>query len=454
MESRFTQSFLLELVEKLLQTDSKKAALSVVSSHLRFIINLEFMTLLLEESSTHYRIYTPVASKKLTEDTAVQLIEKASLDIEKYSDPSETMPSEKVLASAALNSVSHYFNQVSCWKVFPVTSGKKHFGYAFISNNTSSGQTEIQSLRSVFEHLAFALLRLEQQENLEKVNQEFIKNNNLLLIQQDNLTQANQALLETLGEIHEAEEELLEVKKQASLGKVVRGIAHQINTPVGVCVTASSNIDVISKQLLNDLEQKTLTQKDFVTQITRIREVTELLLTNSQRVTELISKFKHAAIDEWQEPATEFSLNKLLHEAKSQSNFRNEVSSNIVIECPHEVVMYSYAEALRESLIQLLDNAIHFALMTPEDQATVTVDKRGDSVVITLTDTGDGMTQEQCSKLFEPFYTSNRTQNRIGLGAHIAYNLITQKCRGSIKLMSEPMQPTHIEIEIPQSLPP
>jgi signal transduction histidine kinase len=99
-----------------------------------------------------------------------------------------------------------------------------------------------------------------------------------------------------------------------------------------------------------------------------------------------------------------------------------------------------------------MDNAIHFALLTQEDKATVSVKKKQDTVVITLIDTGKGMTKEQSEKLFEPFYTSRRSQNRIGLGAHIAHNLITQKCRGTIKLVSEPLQATHIDIEIPRLL--
>jgi signal transduction histidine kinase len=451
MESRFTQSFLLELVEKLLQTKSKKAALSIISSHLRFIVNLECMTLLLEESDTHYQIYAPVVSKKIPKDMPCDLINKTPVDIEKHFDASETVLSEKILASEAFKHFPQYFNQVTSWKVFPVTSGQKHFGYAFIGNNTSSNQTEIQSLRSVFEHLAFTLLRIDQQEKLERVNREVSKNNELLRLQQDNLEQANRALIGTLEEINEAQEELLEVQKQASLGKVVRGIAHQINTPAGVCVTASSNIEAISHQLLTDLEKQKLTQKDFVNGITHIREVAKLLLQNSQKVTDLVGKFKHAAVDEWHETATEFSLNKLLHEAKRQSDFRNEISSNIIIECAHDVLMFGFAAALRESLVLLMDNAIHFALLTPKDKATARVQKKGNRVVITLVDTGKGMTDEQCQKLFEPFYTSHKSNNHIGLGAHIAHNLITHKCRGSIKLISEPLQPTQIDIEIPQT---
>ena len=452
VESRFTQSFLLELVEKLLQANSKKAALNVIPLHLRFIINLEFMTLLLDESDTHCRLYAPVVSKKVPKSMPSDLIVKSPLDIEKYFGPSETVLSEKILENEAFNKFPHYFDKVTSWKVFLIASGKKHFGYAFIGDNESSSNAEVQSLRSVFEHLAFTLYRLEQQENLNKVNQEVIKNNDILLRQQEYLQQINRELTSTLGEIHDAQEELLEVRKQASLGKLVRGIAHQINTPAGVCITASSNIDLTSKQLLSDLAEQKLTQKDFVQQITHIQDVAQLLLQNSHHVTDLVETFKHAAVDEWQESATEFSLNKLLHEAKSQSNFRNEASANITIECAHDVLMFGFAAALRESIIQLFDNAIHFALITTEDRATARVQKTDDTVTITLTDTGSGMNEEQCEKLFEPFYTSNRTRNRIGLGAHIAHNLITQKCRGSIKLLSKPMQPTRIEIKVPQSL--
>jgi signal transduction histidine kinase len=208
----------------------------------------------------------------------------------------------------------------------------------------------------------------------------------------------------------------------------------------------------MSNQLLTDLEQKKLTQKDLIQGISHIREVAKLLLLNSQKVTDLVGTFKHAAVDEWQEPATEFSLNKLLRDAKEQCDFRNETSTNISIDCAGDIIIFGYAAALRESLVLLMDNAIHFALLTQEDKATVSVKKKQDTVVITLIDTGKGMTKEQSEKLFEPFYTSRRSQNRIGLGAHIAHNLITQKCRGTIKLVSEPLQATHIDIEIPRLL--
>ncbi|TDF37559.1 HAMP domain-containing histidine kinase [Alteromonadaceae bacterium M269] len=450
--SRFSQSFLLELVEKLLQIESKVEALNVISSHLRFSINLEYMTLLLEESDSAYRIYTPVVAKRIPHDLSTDLIEKASFDIEQYVDSSETIYSDKLIAIESLKGYSQYFDAVNSWKVFRVSSGQKHYGYAFISDSLTLNPIETPLLRSVFEHLAFALYRLEQQANLEEVNRQVSENNELLIEQQKSFQRANSALLETLDEIHDAQEELLEVRKQASLGKVVRGIAHEINTPAGVCVTASSSIETICKQLLGDLSQNKLTQKNFVQQIENIQEIAELLLLNSGKVTDLVKTFKHAAIDEWQEAPVEFSMNKLLHEAKSQSNFRNQTDANIEVDCAHDILMFGFASALRESLVLLINNAIHFALTTAEDKATLSAREIDGHVMIKVSDTGKGMTKEQCDRLFEPFYTSTRSQDHIGLGAHIAHNLVTQKYRGSIKLVSDPLCPTVIQIKIPQSI--
>ncbi|MCQ8880820.1 ATP-binding protein [Pseudoalteromonas shioyasakiensis] len=246
-------------------------------------------------------------------------------------------------------------------------------------------------------------------------------------------------LEESLKQLKQTQNHLVESEKMASLGRLVAGVAHELNTPLGVSVTASSNLLELIEQLRVAFEAQTLTRKEFVSSIANINQAGSIVYRNLNRAAELVANFKLVAVDTSNDEEREINLKEYLTDLvsslspalkKGHHTIQIDCSDDLVIKVDPGVIAHIFTNLILNSLIHGFED-------TQEGQITITAELEGSKLRVDFQDNGKGMTKEVQSKIFEPFYTTKRGAGGSGLGMNIVYNLIVQKLKGTISCHSE-----------------
>lgn len=437
--------YLLELVERLLKADSLQHAISTVGAYLKFAIPVSDLVLLLKTNDNQYQTFYPLAPQTAHSEIFNIDFEALSLLFESNSAPNSEFNSSTPLVLRELA------DQARLWSTFRIGLSSDSLGYAFINPTHKLGQSDEQFVRGVCEHLALTIIRFAQIQSLEEVSQHVSSVNKELKLRQARLQTSHNELSKTLDELQQAQDELTEVRTQASLGKLVRGVAHKINSPAGVCLTASSALESICDELKLSAQNKTLTLSQFDTKLSSLSDLTALLQRNCTRISNLVETFKLASVDEWNEAPTEFDLGVVIQNSIHQAYLALDKRSTINIQNTVAGALFGYPNVLSEALGNLLINAVQYGSPYHDSTVWVIAHEQDQTIYIDIKDEGDGMDQQQWEQYFEPFVTSSTKEQNLGLGAHITYNLITQKYGGQIKLLSQPQQATHVQISIPRA---
>jgi len=276
---------------------------------------------------------------------------------------------------------------------------------------------------------------------------ELIDNKNLLEIR---VKERTEELELSFKELAKAQTELVESKKMASLGSLVAGVAHEINTPVGICITAASNLCELSSALKNDFENEQVTKSGFVKYIDNTEQNANLIVTNLSRAADLIGSFKQVAVDQSSELLRTFYLKvyitEVLASLSPKFNRRNIV---INFSSENDFEVHISPSAISQILTNLLMNSlIHGFDDNDSGEISITVNKRNETIVFTYQDSGKGISTEHLKEIYEPFFTTKRGQGGSGLGLNIVYNLVHQSLNGSISCTSEKRKTLFI-IEFP-----
>ncbi|WP_022940318.1 cache domain-containing protein [Psychromonas hadalis] len=266
------------------------------------------------------------------------------------------------------------------------------------------------------------------------------------------LESANKDLESTLSHLKSAQKKLLESEKMASMVGLVSGVAHELNTPLGVMVTSISQVEKEVDCLFEKLKSQQLTRKD----LQRIEQSWQLgfklLDTNLQRSVQLVHSFKSLSIHEGDEHLQIFSIKSLLDSlADTFKNQFKRVRVVLLVEVEREITLKSYQWVLSEVLTQLIKNS----LMHGFDQLTapsicISARHLDEWVIIEYFDNGCG--SEDVDKIFEPFYTTKRGSDCTGLGLPIVYNQIVHKLLGSIVCSVPKSQGLLFTIKIPANI--
>ena len=264
---------------------------------------------------------------------------------------------------------------------------------------------------------------------------------------------ANKTLRETVTRLREAQDQLVQAEKLASLGGLVAGVAHEINTPVGVGVTAASHLRRKLEELREAMTAGSLKRSQLDDFVTHADQATRIILTNSKRASELIQSFKQVAVDQSSSEKRRFHLKQYLNEILLSLRPKLKPTGiDVQIECDEELVIESLPGAYSQIFTNLVINSLTHAY-GPGDQGIIRIvaTLEGKELKIEYVDDGLGMTPEVKAHVFDPFFTTKRGQGGSGLGMHILYNLITQKLGGSLQLSSSPGEGMSLNIVLPQA---
>lgn len=280
---------------------------------------------------------------------------------------------------------------------------------------------------------------VQQKKYLSTLNKQLLDQNQKVERQNKEIGSQRDYLKQTLMTLKKTQYKLVQSKKMASLGQLTAGIAHEINTPIGVSLSAASNLMDATQQLNRKLANNKLTREDLDEYLFDANESSKLLLSNLDRAASLVKSFKEVSIDQSIEELRSFELVSYLKEVKnSLSNVLNRRKVKVQIKAQDIIELKSYPGAFAQIFTNLIMNSIQHGF---EDRKNGLIDieiiRRKQAIEIHYQDNGRGIPHDKLNKIFEPFFTSKRGQGGSGLGMHIVYNLVTQKLGGSIKVSSE-----------------
>jgi signal transduction histidine kinase/ligand-binding sensor domain-containing protein len=265
------------------------------------------------------------------------------------------------------------------------------------------------------------------------------------------LTTSNAELRHALEQLRAAQTQLVEAEKLASLGGLVAGVAHEINTPVGVSLTAASHLADEARRLREHLASGALPEEQLDEFQRTASDGAEIILRNLQRADKLVRSFKQVAVDQTSEEPRALELGETVDEILMMLRpaLRN-TPHQVVVQNPEPVRMLASPGALHQIIANLVQNSLLHAFAPGQSgQIEIRISHDEDTVVLELRDNGAGMSEEVRRRAFEPFFTTRRGQGGSGLGLHIAYNLVTQVLKGNIQCESAPGQGTRFVIRIP-----
>jgi signal transduction histidine kinase len=262
---------------------------------------------------------------------------------------------------------------------------------------------------------------------------------------------ANRELEAAMTALREAQKQLVESEKMASLGGLVAGVAHEINTPVGIGVTAASTLESAAKDFRQKYQSNTLRRSEMDRFVALAEESTNMILKNLQRAADLIHSFKQVAVDHTSGEWRRFVLKDYIEEILMSLRPRlRKAEHTLTLDCPANVSIESNPGALAQILTNFVNNSLMHAF-EPGQKGTmsiaVAVDKA--STVLRYRDDGRGIPPENLKRIFDPFFTTKRGAGGSGLGLHIVYNLVTQMLHGTIAVHSEPGRGAEFVVRIP-----
>lgn len=263
------------------------------------------------------------------------------------------------------------------------------------------------------------------------------------------------ALSESLEQLQAAQAQLIESEKLAALGGLVAGVAHEVNTPLGIAVTAGSVLEESLDEMQKQFDEKTMTAESLQQHIQTSHDSYQMLNSNIKRATKLIADFKMTAVDQLSEKRSEFKVAGVVSALiTSLHPETKKIPVSPELECPNDLTMVGLPGALTQVLSNLIVNSIRHAFdHVPNHKIQIKIRLEKEHILIDYHDNGVGVPEEMQQRIFEPFFTTKRGQGGSGLGLNIVYNLVTRKLLGRLEFSSTVGTGVIFKLILPATIP-
>ena len=301
-------------------------------------------------------------------------------------------------------------------------------------------KADLDLLAFMASHVAVAIARMQADRKLRATK--------------ELLEEQNAALNTALTQLQQAQGELVRQEKLASLGGLVAGVAHEINTPLGICVTATSHLVEELRLTREELANGEMTEDSLGNFFDIVDQSLRIMTTNTQRAAALVRSFKQVAVDQSSGDIRSFNLRNYLNEVllSLQPKLKGR-PVQVEVDCAHDLVLDSYPGAVSQIVTNMVVNSlVHGFEREQAGKIAIRAALDGDTVTLTYADDGAGMDRESLDKLFDPFFTTKRGSGGSGLGAHILFNLVTGALGGTVHVESAPGQGLRYELRFPRSM--
>lgn len=337
--------------------------------------------------------------------------------------------------------------QVKSVLCMPLINQTKLQGILYLENNLSSHvftPNRLEILNIFCSQMAISIENARLYANLEDKVQE----RTLALEMQ------KQELSNTLQKLQSTQQQLVESEKMAALGNLVAGVAHEINTPLGIAVTAASKLRTLSLDLQQLYHNQQMKRSDLEQYLNSALQGTDFVLNNLSHAHELIQGFKQVAVDQSTEQKRLFELCSYLDEILLSLHPKlKRTQHNVIIRCQHPIELYSYPSAFYQIISNLIMNSLIHAFNNKNSgKITLKLQLEQDILLLIYQDNGKGIAEQHIKNIFDPFFTTNRQDGGCGLGLHIVYNLVTHKLNGKIQCHSTINQGVTFTMRLPRIL--
>ena len=270
------------------------------------------------------------------------------------------------------------------------------------------------------------------------------------------MRKAKDAAEAALRNLRETQNSLIEAEKLAALGRLVAGVAHEVNNPVGISLTVASALERKTANFTAEVARGELRRSSLHDFLETSRDASSQLVANLNRAAELIQSFKQVAADRNYSDQRSFDLGDLTEQVvMSLRPGLRKHNLTLNVDCQPNLMMNSYPGPYGQVLTNLFLNSVAHAF--PDGKpGTVDIQVREsgkDNVEIVFSDNGCGMSLDVRRRAFDPFFTTRRDQGGTGLGLHIVYSIVTNRLGGRLDLDSEPGAGTRIQIILPRVAP-
>lgn len=265
------------------------------------------------------------------------------------------------------------------------------------------------------------------------------------------IAERTRGLQDALRNLTHTHTQLIESEKLASIGRLVSGLAHEINTPLGIAVTSASHGETQVKHLAGLYRNQTLSEEEFAHILNDLQQSFELLNQNLQRATGLIQNFKLSGSLHTATEQEDFDLRACLELClKGLGPLLRKHQVNCQLEPGEPLQIHSYPGAFAQIITNLVTNSITHAFDGDNQrQIHLQLSRAGEYAALHYRDSGKGISDDIRAKIFEPFFTTARKEGGSGLGLSIVYNLVTQKLGGEIVVDSDQSQGASFTIGFP-----
>jgi len=286
--------------------------------------------------------------------------------------------------------------------------------------------------------------RRQAEEALRRLNEEL----------EERVSARTADLQASLDMLKQTQRQLVQSEKIAALGELVAGMAHELNTPLGVCITAASHLQDRTHELESQYAQGQMRRSEMERFWQIGRQSLEMLMTNLTHMSKQIQTFKQVAVNETHVEQRRFAVREMLENALlSLKDDLAAANHCLTIFGGESVVIESYPGALSHIMNSLVMNSLTHAYPSKQTPGELRIEiaETDDSIIVRYADDGSGIPSEHLPRLFQPFFTTSRGTNT-GLGLHIVYNLVTHKMCGNIRCESEVGKGTTFIIELPKAI--
>jgi PAS domain S-box-containing protein len=270
------------------------------------------------------------------------------------------------------------------------------------------------------------------------------------------MRKARDAAEAALKNLRETQNSLIEAEKLAALGRLVAGVAHEVNNPVGISLTVASSLERKTALFTSEVARGDLRRSSLNEFLETSRDASSQLVANLNRAAELIQSFKQVAADRNYSDQRSFDLGDLTEQVvMSLRPGLRKHHLTLTVDCEPNLTMNSYPGPYGQVLTNLFLNAVAHAFPDgrPGEVHILVRESGKDNVEIIFSDNGCGMSLDVRRRAFDPFFTTRRDQGGTGLGLHIVYSIVTNRLGGRLDLDSEPGRGTQIQIILPKVAP-
>lgn len=249
-----------------------------------------------------------------------------------------------------------------------------------------------------------------------------------------------------------ARQSLMEAEKMAALGGLVAGVAHEVNTPVGVGVTAVSHLSLEVQSFVDRYRQGQMKRSDLEQLLTTCADSIQIIESNLMRASQLIRSFKDIAVDQTGDDFREISVRDYIEQVLTSLRPRlknRPITVNVSVE-PELMRVRLQPGGISQIVANLVINSlVHAFDQDQSGQIDFLAEEKDGALALVYQDNGKGMPKAILDRIFDPFFTTKRGQGGSGLGMNIVYNLVTQKFGGTISCESSPGAGTRFIMHIP-----